>query len=80
MKSIISILFILFSFVNGFSQLTNGNYTFKSADFTLSFTISNDGWDVSKVILLNNKTGQKENGSGEWFRVNRNSVDSDSNG
>lgn len=80
MKIILSILFILFLFVNGFSQLNNGNYTYKNADFTLSFTISNDGWDVSKVILLNTKTGQKENGSGEWFRVNRNGVDSDYNG
>lgn len=80
MKIILSIFFVLFLFGNVFSQLNDGNYTFKSADFTLSFTISNEGWDVSKIILLNNKTGQKESGSGEWFRVNRNGADADYSG
>ena len=80
MKNVLLILFVLFFFRNGFSQLNNGSYTFKSAEFTLSFTISNEGWDVSKVILLNNKTGQKEYGSGEWFRVNRNGADADYSG
>jgi hypothetical protein len=80
MKIILSILFVLFLFGNGFSQLNNGNYTFKSADFTLSFTISSEGWDVSQIILLNNKTGQKEYGSGEWFRINKNGVDEDYSG
>ena len=80
MKYVLLILFFLFFFENGFSQLNNGNYTFKSSEFTLSFTISNEGWDVTKVVLVNNKTGQKEYGSGEWFRVNRNGADADYSG
>lgn len=80
MKNVLLILFVLIFFRNGFSQLNNGSYTFKSAELTLSFTISNEGWDVSKVVLLNNKTGQKEFGSGEWFRVNRNGADADYSG
>lgn len=80
MKIILSIFFVLLFFGKAFSQMNNGNYTFKSAEFTLSFTISNEGRDVSKVILLNNKTGQKEYGSGEWFKVNRNGADPDYSG
>lgn len=63
-----------------YSQLSDGNYTFKNADFTLSFTIASDGWEMNDVVLTNMKTGKKENAIGEWFKVNMNGADADYSG
>lgn len=63
-----------------YSQMSDGNYTFKNADFTLTFTIASDGWEMNDVVLTNMKTGKKENAIGEWFKVNMNGADADYSG
>ena len=80
MKYIFFIICICFFTSYSFSQMDNGNYVYKNSDFTLSFTIENGGWEISNIILLNNKTGKKEKGSGIWFKVNRNGADADYSG
>lgn len=75
-------LIILVFFIYGFSyaQMSDGNYTFKNADFTLTFTISSDGLEMNDVVLTNLKTGKKENAIGEWFKLNMNGADADYSG
>jgi hypothetical protein len=58
-----------------FAQLANGNYTYSNNDITLKFSISNNGFAMSNIVVTNTILGKKYNGSGEWFQVNSKGVD-----
>jgi hypothetical protein len=60
--------------------MSDGIYSFKNSELTLSFKVDGDGYDIYNVILTYHSNGQKEYGTGQWFKVNMNGVDPDYSG
>jgi hypothetical protein len=76
-------LFILGAFLTPlkiYSQLSEGQYTYSNNDLSLSLTISDGGWAISKATITRNLTGKTITGAGEWFKVNMNGADEDYKG
>jgi hypothetical protein len=80
MKKFYLTLFAFFICGFSYAQMTDGNYTYKNAELTLSFTIAGDGWEIYNIVLTNTTNGRKENATGEWFKVNMNGVEEDYSG
>jgi hypothetical protein len=80
MKKFYLTLFAFFICGFCYAQMTDGNYTYKNTELTLSFTIAGDGWEIYNIVLTNITNGRKENATGEWFKVNMNGVEEDYSG
>jgi hypothetical protein len=79
MKTYLTIL-AFFTLGYSFSQMEDGNYTYANSEFTLSFTIGEDGWEIFNIVIMDNANGDFEEGTGEWFKVNMNGADEDYEG
>lgn len=80
MKKYYSTILAFFIFGFSYAQMSDGHYTFKNTELTLSFTIAEGGWKINNILLINTTNGKKENATGEWFKVNMNGVDEDYSG
>jgi len=49
------------------AQLANGNYTYSNAQYTLKFTIVDNGWSIKNTTLTNKSSGQVETQKGGEF-------------
>jgi hypothetical protein len=66
---------IMFITNSAFSQLSNGKYKYSNAEIALSFTISDEGYVISEIVLTNKTINKVFKAEGEWFEVNRNGAD-----
>jgi hypothetical protein len=80
MKKIIYSIIILCFSNSSFSQMNDGKYKFANNEITLSFTITDEGFQIKEINITNNTTKKILPGEGEWFKVNLNGVDADYNG
>jgi hypothetical protein len=77
MKKIIYSIIILCFSNSSFSQMNDGKYKFANNEITLSFTITDDGFQIKEIKITNNTTKKIVTGEGEWFTVNTNGADSE---
>lgn len=49
------------------AQLANGNYTYSNAQYTLKFTIVDNGWSITNTTLTAKSSGQVETQKGGEF-------------
>jgi hypothetical protein len=76
----ISLAMLLLFVIPAFSQTDEAHYVFSNETYVLEFDLADAGMVVKNGLLVNKITGALETGSGAWFRVNMNGVDSDYNG
>jgi hypothetical protein len=80
MKNLFFALILMLCSKLSFAQLANGNYTYSNNDITLKFSISNNGFAMSNIVLTNNLSAKKYNATGEWFMVNQRATGADTSG
>ncbi|MDC3253247.1 hypothetical protein OAU25_03240 [Crocinitomicaceae bacterium] len=62
------------------SQLHDGAHFFTNDDIRVDVYLSEDGWTIESVKVLNRKTGETEQGVGLYNKVNMNGVDENYDG
>lgn len=74
-KITLAITLTLFVSFAAFSQMNDGNYKFANNEITFSFRISENGWKITDIVILNNTTKAVKKGEGEWMQPNTRGMD-----
>ncbi|MFM8431574.1 MAG: hypothetical protein ACKOA1_02155 [Bacteroidota bacterium] len=74
MKHAVTVLFLLSSFVAS-AQMNDGRYVYSNSEITIEFTITDSGWDLPSVKVIDNQTKKIITGKGYWHKVNMAGVD-----
>ena len=62
------------------SQLHDGAHFFTNDEMRIDVYLSEDGWTIESVKILNRKTGETQKGAGLYHKINMNGVDEDYDG
>ncbi len=74
MKNLLLILLIFWSF-GICAQLEDGDYYFMSETFYLEFTVTDGGWNIEDLRMIQMYSGDTQIGSGFWHKINTQGAD-----